>query len=76
LRGIHVYLKIGGKEPPKNSMLFYQGKRIGSFLSKGRQVVGVGSVNKKLIKRGKWFWKFENVEELKNKLGKYEVELR
>jgi hypothetical protein len=67
---------IKSKEPPKNSMLFYQGKRIGSFLSKGRQVIGVGSVNKELVKRGKWFWKFENVEELREKLKKYEIELR
>ena len=75
-RGIHVYLKIKDKEPPRNSILFYQGKRIGDLLSKGRQVVGVGSVNKKLVKRGKWFWKFESVEELKERLGKYEIELR
>ena len=34
-------------------MLFYQGKRIGDLLSKGRQVVGVGSIDKKLVKRGK-----------------------
>jgi hypothetical protein len=45
-------------------------------LSKGRQVVGVGSVNKELAKRGKWFWKFENIEELKEKLKNYEIELR
>ena len=75
-RGIHVYLKVRSKEPPQNSMLFYQGKRIGDLLSKGRQVVGVGSVNKKLVKRGKWFWKFESVEELKERLKKHEIELR
>lgn len=69
LRGIHVYLKIKNQgEPPNNSFLYYRGKKIGSFLSKGRQIVGVSSVNKKLAKRGKWFWKFENVEELKEKL--------
>lgn len=75
-RGIHIYLLIKGEEPPKNSMLFCQVKRIGSFLSKGRQVVGVGSVNKELVKRGKWFWKFESVEELKERLKKFEIELR
>ena len=75
-RGIHVYLLIKGKEPPKNYMLFYQGKKIGSFLGKGRQVIGVGSINKKLVKRGKWFWKFESVEELKERLKKHEIELR
>lgn len=75
-RGIHIYLKVKGKEPPKNSMLFYQGKRVGDFLSKGRQVVGVGSVDKELVQRGKWFWKFEDIEELREKLGKYEIELR
>jgi hypothetical protein len=39
-------------------MLFYQGERIGDFLSKGRQVVGVGSKHASgiiydLVKRGK-----------------------
>jgi len=34
-------------------MLFYQDKRIGDFLSKGRQVVGVGSINKELVENGK-----------------------
>ena len=75
-RGIHIYCLIKSKELPKNSMLFYQDRRIGSFLSKGRQMVGVGSVNKELVKRGKWFWKFENVEELKERLKKFEIELR
>jgi len=75
-RGIHIYCLIKSKEPPKNSMLFYQGKRIGSFLSKGRQVVGVGSVNKELVKRGKWFWKFGSMEKLKENLAKYGVELK
>jgi hypothetical protein len=28
------------------------------------------------VKRGKWFWKFENIEELKERLVKYEIELR
>ena len=75
-RGIHIYLLIGGKEPSQNSMLFYQGKRIGDLLSKGKQVVGVGSVDKELVQRGKWFWKFESTEELKKKLGEWEIELR
>jgi len=75
-KGIHIYCLIRGNEPPKNSMLFYQGKRMGDFLSKGRQVVGVGSVDKELVQRGKWFWKFEDIEELREKLGKYEIELR
>ena len=57
-------------------MLFYQDKRIGDFLSKGRQVVGVGSINKELVENGKWFWKLENIEELRGKLGKYEIGLR
>jgi len=52
-KGIHVYCLIRGEEPPKNSVLFYQGERMGSFLSKGRQAIGVGSVDKKLIQRGK-----------------------
>jgi len=77
LRGIHIYLKIKNQgEPPSNGFLYYQGKKIGSFLSKGRQVVGVGSVNKELVKRGKWFWKLEGIEELKEKLKKFEIELR
>jgi len=45
-------------------------------LGKGRQVIGVGSVSKELIKRGKWFWKFESIEELRERLKKYEIELR
>lgn len=76
IRGIHVYLLVRGEEPPKNSILFYQGKRIGDLLSKGRQVVGVGSVNKELVKNGKWFMKLESVEELKEKLGEWGIELR
>lgn len=81
-RGIHIYLKVKNQgEPPKNSILFYQGKRIGDLLSKGRQVVGMGSkhasgITYDLVKNGKWFWKFESVEELKEKLAKYEIELR
>ena len=75
-RGIHVYLLIKSKEPPRNYMLFYQGKKIGSFLGKGRQVVGVGSVSKELVKRGKWFWKLESIEELKEKLEKQGIILR
>jgi len=39
-------------------VLFYQGKRIGDFLSKGKQVVGVGSTHEtgityELVQRGK-----------------------
>jgi hypothetical protein len=57
-RGIHVYLKFKGKEPPQNSILFYQGKRIGDLLSKGKQVVGVESkhisgITYELVERGK-----------------------
>lgn len=80
-QGIHVYLKIGGKEPPKNSMLFYQGERMGDFLSKGKQVIGVGSrhvsgITYGLVKNGKWFWKFEDIEELRQKLIEWGIELR
>jgi len=80
-RGIHVYCLIGGKEPSSNGILYYQSKRIGDLLSKGRQVVGVGSkhvsgIIYELVKNGKWFMKFESVEELKKKLEKYEIELR
>jgi hypothetical protein len=49
---------------------------MGDFLSKGRQVIGVGSVEKELVQRGKWFWRLESVEELREKMGKYEIELR
>jgi hypothetical protein len=57
-RGIHIYLKVKDKEPPSNSVLYYQGKRIGDLLSKGKQVVGVGSnhvsgITYDLVKRGK-----------------------
>ncbi len=76
-RGIHIYLKIKNQgEPPRNGFLYYNGEKIGSFLGKGRQVIGVGSVSKELIKRGKWFWKFESIEELRERLKKYEIELR
>ena len=80
-RGIHIYLLIKSKEPPQNSMLYYQGERIGDFLSKGKQVIGVGSkhvsgITYDLVKRGKWFWKFESIKELKEKLKKYGIELR
>jgi hypothetical protein len=39
-------------------MLFYQGERIGDFLGKGRQVIGVGSkhtsgITYELVKNGK-----------------------
>jgi hypothetical protein len=59
-RGIHVYLLIKEKEPPKNSMLFYRGKRIGDLFGKGRQVIGVGSKHAsgiiyELVKNGRWF---------------------
>lgn len=80
-RGIHIYLKVRGKEPPSNGILYYQGKRIGDLLSKGKQVIGVESrhisgITYGLVKRGKWFWKFENIEELKERLKKHEIELR
>lgn len=80
-RGIHVYCLIGGKEPPKNSMLFYDFKRMGDLLSKGKQVVGVGSkhvsgITYELMKRGKWFMKLESIEELREKLGKWGIELK
>lgn len=80
-RGIHVYCLVGGKEPPKNYMLFYQGKRTGDFLSKGKQVIGVGSkhisgITYDLVKNGKWFMKLESIERLREKLNKYEIELR
>jgi hypothetical protein len=79
-KGIHIYLLIKSEETPPNAMLFYQGKRVGDFLSKGRQVVGIGSTHEtgiiyQLIQRGKWFWKLESVEEIAEKLGKHEVEL-
>jgi len=81
-KGIHIYLKVKNQgEPPRNSILYYQGKRTGDFCSKGRQVVGVESIHEtgfiyRLVKRGKWFWKFESIEELKERLKKYEIDLR
>jgi len=81
-RGIHIYLKVKNQgEPPKNFMLFYQDKRIGDFLSKGKQVIGVGSrhvsgIAYELVKNGKWFMKLENIEELREKLNEWEIELR
>jgi len=80
-KGIHIYLKIKSQETPSNGVLYYQGKRTGDFCSKGRQIVGIGSTHEtgviyRLVKRGKWFWKLESVEELAEKLGKYKIELR
>lgn len=80
-KGIHVYLKVRSQIVLPNGILYCQGRRIGDFLSKGKQVVGVGSTHEtgfiyKLVKRGKWFWKFESIEELKGKLAKYRVELK
>ena len=81
-KGIHIYLLIKSQgEPPSNGILYCQEKRIGDLLSKGRQAVGVGSTHEtgfiyKLVKRGKWFWKFESVEELKRRLAEYGVDLR
>jgi hypothetical protein len=51
------------------------------LLSKGKQVVGVESkhisgITYELVERGKWFWKFENIEKLKGKLTEYGIELR
>lgn len=54
---------------------------MGDLLSKGKQVIGVGSrhisgITYELVKNGKWFWKLESMEELKEKLKKYDIELR
>ena len=80
-RGIHVYFLVRGKEPPKNSILYYQNKRIGDLLSKGKQVIGIGSnhvsgIIYELVKRGKWFMKLGSIEELREKLRRWKVELR
>lgn len=80
-RGIHVYCLIGEKEPPSNGILYYQGKRVGDLLGKGKQVIGMGSkhvsgITYQLVKNGKWFMKLESVEELREKLREYEIELR
>ena len=80
-KGIHVYLLIKNKETLNNGILYYQGKRVGDFLSKGKQIVGIGSIHEtgfiyRLVKRGKWFWKFKSIEELKRKLAEYRIELR
>jgi len=80
-KGIHIYLLIKSKEILSNRILYYQGERVGDFLSKGKQIVGIGSIHEtgfiyRLVERGKWFWKFESIEELKEKLRKYEIELR
>jgi len=79
-QGFHLYLKIGG-DLPNNHQLFYQGNRIGDLLSYGRQAVGAGSKHPTGIfyewkQRGKWFWTFANLEELKEELGKFGLEFR
>ena len=80
-KGIHIYLLVKNKEFPSNGTLYCRGERVGDFLSKGKQVVGVGSTHEtgfiyKLVKRGKWFWKLESIEELKRRLVEYGVDLR
>lgn len=80
-KGTHIYLLIKSEETPPNAVLYFQGERMGDFLSKGRQVVGVGSTHEtgfvyRLIKRGKWFMKLESIEELEKKLGDWGIELR
>jgi len=80
-QGFHLYLKIGGKQEPRKEHLSYQGQRIGDLLGQGQQAVGVGSKHPSGIcyewkQRGKWFWKLESVENLKEELAKFDVELK
>jgi len=77
-KGIHIYLKIKNQETPPNGILYYKDKRTGDFCGKGKQVVGAGSTHEtgiiyRLVKRGKWFWKLESIEELKEKLKNQEI---
>jgi hypothetical protein len=36
----------------------------------------VSGITYQLVKNGKWFWKLESMEELREKLKKHEIELR
>lgn len=77
--GRHVYLLI--KELPPKHFLYYQGEKVGELQSKGHYVVGFGSTHPtgkkyKFVERGKWFWKLESIEELKEKLKKQGIILK
>ena len=73
-RGYHVYCLFEQLTP--NETIYhcdkYGNKRnIGSILSTGRQLQGVGSKDKKWVDNGSWFWHLKDREELKKKLGRF-----
>ena len=80
-RGAHVYLLI--KKLPANGKIYVCGKkeRMGDLLSDGRQVIGIGSVHSNNVQYtfqedGKYFLKFDALEDLKIALAKCELEIR
>ncbi|WNE40583.1 MAG: hypothetical protein mread185_000040 [Mycoplasmataceae bacterium] len=78
-KGIHRYLLI--KELPKNCWLVNEeGKKVGELHSKGRQIVGIGSIHptgKRYSLRGrinvKFCLKFESLSELQNYLDQRKI---
>ena len=71
-RGYHVYCLFDELTPSEGIYHVdkYGNKRnVGSVLSKGRQLQGVGSKDKKWVDNGKWFWHLKDREELKAKLA-------
>lgn len=77
-KGYHVYLLTDELLP--NQILYHTdkfGKRriIGSIQSKGKYVVGFDSVDKKLVAEGRWFWHAEGLEEVREKLSRFFVEV-
>lgn len=77
-KGYHVY--ILSDELLTNEILYHTDKfgrrrKIGSIQSKGKYVVGFDSINKKLVGKGKWFWHVKDLAEVKEKMGKFFVEV-
>ncbi|KLL03290.1 MAG: hypothetical protein MRECE_21c015 [Mycoplasmataceae bacterium CE_OT135] len=73
-KGYHVYCLFEQLTP--NEVIYHLDKygvkrNIGSILSKGRQIQGVGSKDKAWVNNGKWFWHLKDREELKTKLSRF-----
>jgi len=71
-KGLHV--DILTPEPLPNEIIYYQGWgktwNVGSIQSKGKYVVGEDK-EKEFIDRGKWYWKVDRNEEIRDKLSKF-----
>lgn len=77
-KGYHVYLLTDELLP--NQIIYHTdkfGKRriIGSIQSKGKYVVGFDSKDKKLVAKGQWFWHVKDLDQVKETLGKFFIEV-